>query len=113
MWARMLSTISLARSASLTMQPSASMTSARFGGLISRKRMPARALLRAVAIGCRTSWASEAVNSPMTLRRFTCAKSASSCLRRARSACACLRSVTSMVVPTASEALHRRSKRDG
>src|SRR5215510_2689085 len=50
-------TISEARSASLTTQPSASIVSSRFGGFSSKKRMPARALLRAVAMGCRISWA--------------------------------------------------------
>src|SRR5215475_10751956 len=47
----MRSTISLPRSASLTMQASASLTSAMFGGLMSNKRMAARAWLRALAFG--------------------------------------------------------------
>src|SRR6266436_3867845 len=62
--------ISLARSASLTTQPSASLASSRFGGFISKKRIPARALLRAVAIGCRISWDSEAANSPIVLTQL-------------------------------------------
>jgi hypothetical protein len=45
---------------------------------LSKKYMPARALFRAVAMGCRISWASEAANSPMMLSRFTCARSDSS-----------------------------------
>ena len=36
-----------------------------------QRAIPTRALLRAVAIGWKTSWASEAANSPMMLSRFT------------------------------------------
>ena len=48
----------------------ASLASPTFGGSISRKRIPARALLRAVAIGCKISWESEAANSPIVPTRF-------------------------------------------
>src|SRR5215471_236711 len=71
---RMRSTISPARSASLTTQPSASLTSPRSGGRLSRKLQAARALLRALAIGCVISWASDAANSPIMLMRFLWAK---------------------------------------
>jgi len=46
------SMMSPARSASATVHSSASLTSLRSGGLLSKKPMAARALLRAVAIGC-------------------------------------------------------------
>jgi FixJ family two-component response regulator len=36
-------------------QPNASLASFKFAGFISKKRIPTRALLRAVAIGCRIS----------------------------------------------------------
>src|SRR5262249_61373917 len=57
--------MSPARSTSATTRSNAPLASPRFGGLSSRKRSPARALLRAVAIGWMTSWAIDELSCSM------------------------------------------------
>jgi hypothetical protein len=102
MWSRMRSMMSRVRSVSPTTEPSASRTSPRSGGCRSRKLQAARALLRALAIGCAISCASEAVSSPIMLKRFMWARSDSSWRSLSCSFCARFRSVTSTCVLTAS-----------
>ena len=102
---RMRSMISPTRSASPTTQASASLTSPMSGGRIFRKFWAARALLRALAIGCVISWDSEAANSPITLTRFMWAKSDCICCNRAS---ACVRSSMSVSRRTNGQCARKR-----